>query len=223
MLSALFIQPANAQNNAVAEYLSEAGNYAALYRGVVEPLYNTTLCKTLPYHISPDFTDAEVCFNHKEYTGRKMRYDTNKDHFLVMTPSNHSIILDSRKVQWVKLHGRKVINHTPPANAKFKAGFYFLFHNGKQLTLLGKERQIYRELPSKIEYTFDTSMRYYALYNGEYYPVKNKKSFTRLLPKYKKQIARFCKTNRLDFRENREYSLTTLGAFCDELLNNQTL
>jgi len=50
--------------------------------------------------------------------------------------------------------------------------------------------------------------------------VKNKGSFSKLFPKYKKQINQFVKNNNLNFNKNTDISLASLAGYCEELITS---
>lgn len=210
-----------AQNSVVEYYLEDAKGYAAIYRGEMEYFYNSNIYDNQPYYISSEFVDAVVVYNKREYHNQRVRLDTYTDNFLILSPDGYSIVLDRKKVEKVTYHSREIIRYNPPANSGLKEGYYLSLFSGNQLSLLGKERAMKRILPSKVEFTFDRSTRYYLIRNGQHYQVKNRGSFTKLFPEFKKQIKKFSKDNQLNFRENREYSLAALGRYCNELLDAQ--
>lgn len=211
----------HAQNNIIEHYLKETKGYAAIYRGKMEHFYSSSIYENQPYYISDEFVDATVIYNKREYCNQKIRFDTYMGHFLILSPDGYSIILDKKKVEKVQFHNREIISYTPPADSGLKEDYYLSLFEGNQLLLLGREKASVRVLSSKIEFTFDKHTRYYLIRNGQCHQVKNRKSFTKLFPEFKKQIKAFAKENQLNFKEDREYSLAALGRHCNELLNIQ--
>lgn len=210
------------QNNQAASYLGKVDNYAALYRGEIEYFYNPYIYKSQPYYISGDFVTGDLYYDGKYYPKQRLRLDNYKGQLLILTPKNQSIILDFRKFEKARIHEKEIISHYPPEVSGLKTGYYISLYDGERIMLLGKEKYNFRILPSQIEYIFDRSMNYYLIYNEKYHSVKNKRSFTRLFPEFKKQINQFSKREKLDFRERREYSLAMLSEYCDQLTNSQT-
>ncbi len=210
------------QNIQSSNYLNKADNYAAAYRGEIEYFYNPYVYKNQPYYISGDFVEGDLYYDNKFYPNQRMRLDTYKGQLLLLTPRNQSVILDFRKFEKARIHNIDIISHYPPERSGLKPGYFISFYEGKSIKLLGKEKHEIRVLPSQIEYIFDRSMNYYILYKEKYHSVKNKRSFTQLFPEYKKQINQYSKREKLDFRMQREYSLTLLSKYCDQLINSQT-
>lgn len=209
------------QSSAIKDYLNQAKGHTTIYRGEIEYFYNPYMYKAQPYYISDQFVDADLYYNNRVYKNVRMRYDTYKGNFLILTPQNNSVILDLRKIEKVNIYGKDIIKLTPPQESGLKADFYIHHVDGKNLKIISREKSNSRILPTKIDYTFDKSSRYYAIYNNKYYSFKNKKSFTRLFPQFKKEINKFIKSNQINFSENREQSMTQVGTFCDELLNTE--
>ena len=103
-----------------------------------------------------------------------------------------------------------------PKESGIKSGFYIQLMEGEKITLFCKIGFSIRQ--KQITTIFDQSIRYYVLYNGKYYTVKNKGSFSKLFPQYKKQINQFAKNNKLNFGQNAEKSLTSISEYCEELI-----
>lgn len=210
------------QNNQAGSYLHQVENYAAVYRGEIEYFYNPYIYKNQPYYISGDFVTGDLFYDNKYYPNQRMRLDTYRGQMLLLTPRNQSIILDFRKFEKAKIHDKEIISHYPPEGSGLKAGYYISFYQGENVALLGREKHDVRVLPTQIEYIFDRSMNYYIFHKEKYHSVKNRKSFTRLFPEFKKQIKQYSKKERLDFQEQREYGLTLLSEYCDQLINSKT-
>lgn len=205
------------------EYLKEVQGYASIYRGEIEKAYSQTSYKNMPYYKTEMFVEADLFYNNREYRNVRMRYDTYKDQMLVETPENRSMILNAEKVQKVSMYDRLILNLKSLGESKLKAGFYFILYEGEQLSILSKETCSRRRvLSSNMEhYLFEPKTNYYVRYEGQYYPVKNKSTFIRLFPQYKKSLNKFAKDNHLNFREFREENMIVMGNYCNELIKNQ--
>jgi hypothetical protein len=92
-----------------------------------------------------------------------------------------------------------------------------LLTEGKQVKLLFKEKISINK--TNLLSHFEKKPRYYICFNEQYYTVKNKKSFTKLFPQYKKQINAFAKEQKLDFINDASQSLTSLANYCEKVIN----
>ena len=215
----------NAQNDPVANYLQQTEAYAGIYNGKMETPYNMVLYENLPYYMNADFTEATVVYKNSYYPNQKVRLDLYKEQLIVVPPgTQHAIALCSADVERVNMHKylKTFVWLDPSKESGLKTGFYMLLSEGEKMQLLCKERY---SLQQKLRQTgaisyFEHGIRYYLLHNNRYYTVKNKGSFSKLFPQYKKQINKFAKNHRLDFKHQTEGSLVLLSNYCEELLNS---
>ena len=64
---------------------------------------------------------------------------------------------------------------------------------------------------------FERKVRYYLKVEGKYHLVRGKGDFMSLFPMHKKQISKYAKDNRLDFKTDKAQSMTSLAAYCNKL------
>lgn len=206
------------QNKLVEEYMKEAGDFAVIYSGELETIYNPFIYVNDPYYVSQDYTKGELVYRGNAYANLQMRLDLYKGHLLLLTPkTNLGIIVNPEHVNEVRMHGKVQIYHKPPPGTGLKTGYYSLLHNGQKLKLLGRQNVTLEPVHETAKERFASVYRYYLVRDGIYYPVRNKQSFTKLFPDYKKQINRYAKQNMLNFKREREGSLTKLAQFCEEM------
>lgn len=206
-----------AQTNPVENYLKQVGDCAEIYNGKMETNYNSLLYENLPYYKNADFTDASITYRDNYYPGQRVRLDLFKEQLILLPPEKQfGTILSSQNVEKVFMYNKTFVWLVPPKESGLKTGFYIQLLDGAKIRLLCKE-SFY--LQSKLTtYYFIQNVRYYFLYNDRYYPAKNKGSFTKLFPQYKKQINQFSKTHSLNFKQNADESLVSLAGYCEELL-----
>jgi len=215
-----------AQENPVENYLQQAGDYADIYNGEMEASYNNLLYDNLPYYNSPDFEKATIFYRKCYYPNQKARLDLYKEQLIVSTTDErYGIILNPSNVEKIIMYDKTFRWLNPAKESGLKPGYYIHLSEGKSVQLFCKES--YSLQPNMLSYgfhdkrlyRFDQSMRYYLLYGGQYYTVKDKSSFSKLFPQYKKQINQFSKDHHLKFKkENSAENLTSLAGYFDELL-----
>jgi hypothetical protein len=207
-----------AQDTTVENYLQKAGVYADIYNGKVEAFYNPLLYDNLPYYFNSDFTDASIVYKNNYYPSQKVRLDLFKEQLIVLLPEKrYGIILNSQQVESVYMYNKTFVWMTPPKESGLKQGFYIRLAKGENAQLFCRENFTLQQNQELI-YTFDHKKRYYLSCNDQYYTVKNKNSFTKIFPQYKKQINQFSKDKSLNFKEKQDESLTALAGYCNELL-----
>jgi len=206
------------QNKLTEEYLKEVGDHAAIYSGEVETIYNPFLFENDPYYISEKYADGEIFYRGNLYPNQRMRLDLYQGRLILLTPkTNLGIVLNPAHVNKVRMHDKTIIYHTPPQETGLREGYYLLLHDGNALRLLGRQTIVVENINGKIEKLFVRHNRYYLVQNGIYHPVKNRQSFSKLFPEYKKQIKRFAKESELNWKKDRENSLVKLARFCEEI------
>lgn len=227
LVSSLF--RAVAQINPVQDYLKVSKDHAIIYNGEIEFTYTSTIYANLPYFQSADFVPGEILFKGNVYSDQPVRLDLSKDQLIIVTPqTNLCTIVDMERIQSVKLHNTLFIYNRPTADSKLEKGFYEQLYAGKHLTLLARKTYQCNKIPAEeLARTrkpqtdfFIYRERYYLKYDGNYYPVGNKKSFYKIFPAEQKSISRYCKKQNLKFKkEKSESSLMSLTDYCETLIN----
>jgi len=225
----------NAQDNLAVNYLNRAGDYADIYNGRMEAVYNSMLYDNVPYYTDPDyfdnsaFTDAAVVYRNIYYPNQKAHLDLYKEQLVILPPDKKfGVILNSQDVQRVYMYNKTFVRLTPPKESGLKEGYYIQLFDKDKMRLLCKV-DFSLQLPQttqqqvglqRLANTFAKKTQYYLFYNNLYNKVKDKGSFSKLFPQYKKQFNKFSKTHSLNFKKDTDKSLTALAGYCDELLTS---
>ena len=218
-LTVVFHTDINAQDASAINYLQEVGDYAFIFNGRIEPVYSSYTYENLPYYINSDFTEASVVYKNIYYPNQKARLDLFKEQLIILpTEKRFGIVLNSQNVNKVFIHGRTFIFLNTAKDNGMKKGFYIQLLEENKIQLICKENFNIRQ--KLITYVFDRKVTFFLRYNGRYYTVKNKGSFSKIFPQYKKQINQYVKDNKLNFRQNTEASLTSLAVYCEKLLTS---
>ena len=218
----------NAQDRPVENYLQKTGDYADIYNGKMEANYSPLLYKSLPYYYSSNFTDASIIYRNNYYPNQKVRLDLFKEQLILLPAEKQfGIVLSSQNLQKVYMYNKTFVWLDPSKESGIKAGFYMQLLDKEILQLFCKQSfNIQQEIVTDastnkaVAYTFSSSQRYYLLYKERYYMVKNKNSFSKLFPQYKKQINHFAKERKLDFKYNADESFASLAGYCEELITS---
>jgi len=209
----------NAQDSPVANYLQQAGDFAILYNGRIEPFYSLLTYESLPYYKSSDFAEASFIYKDNYYPNQKARLDLYREQLVLLPPEKrYGIIISSQYVSKVFIYGKTFVFLNSPKEDGIKKGFYIQLFEGNKIKLLCKESYLPQQ--KQITYSFDHKVIYYILYDDKYHNVKNKNSFINLFPEYKKQINQYVKDKKLNFRMNPEHSFTSLAVYCEHLLTS---
>lgn len=204
---------ARAQQAVFDEYSKEAGDYAALYSGKVEVGYSPYQYINHPYLDTDEFQEGTICFNGQLYSGLKMRYDTYKKWLAVITPEKRIVLqVDMRKVDYFTMGDKKFI----PQDGNFVA----LLYESEQMrltqhTMCGMGVPVEK---GKASYrNFKQRERFNLHKEGTDYTVSSRSGFIKLFPDNKKELKKFAKEQRLDFKAYRAESLTLMTKYADSL------
>lgn len=204
-------------NAQIVDYLTQAGDYTSLYNGKIEQIYNTNIYKSLPYYNSPDFVSGDLIYKNRFYPNQSFRLNLHKEQLILLTPEGHyGVILDSKDVQKVSFHKKTFVWHEPQKISGLSSGFYIEMYKSDKIILYSK---IVLNLNDNLtHFDFTSRTRYYLLREGDYYAIKNKSSYAKIFPQYKKQINQFVKDNSLNFEKKLDNDLMLLTEFCEKLL-----
>ena len=217
----LCFAPMNAQNNPVVNYLQQTGDYAEIYNGKLESVYNTLIYENFPYYTNADFVDATVVYRNNYYPDQKARLDLYAEQLILLPPDKRfGVIVSSKNVQKVVMYNKSFVWLTPSKDSGLKQGYYIQLYEGRKIQLFCKQYYSLQQQQGKITYYFELKTRYYLFYNSKYYSVKNKGVFNKLFPQVKKQINQFVKNSHLNFKQNTDESLTLLAGHCEELITS---
>ncbi|MDR0231120.1 MAG: hypothetical protein LBI82_03260 [Dysgonamonadaceae bacterium] len=213
----------NAQDNPVANYLQQVGEYAEIYNGKMEKNYNMVQYANLPYYINSDFTETSIVYKKNHYPNQKARLDLFREQLVVMPKgTQYAVEICSSDVESVYMYGKTFVWLAPPKENKLKTGYYIHLAEGEKMQLFCKvSYSLWQKLQQNgaVSY-FEPETRYYLRYDNRYYPIKNQSSFSKLFPRYKKQINKFAKDHQLNFKRLADNSFVSLAGYCEELLNS---
>lgn len=208
------------QNLPVKEYIDKSSNYGILFRGMVEQNYNPYIYANQPYYISSDFSTGDIYYKKRKYPAQKMRLDFFKDQLIILSPDNYNLIVGHQGVDSFYIHNKLFVYYIPEKKIELKDGYYLLLHQGEKIKILAKGTANLNTPKTELAH-FSTTIRYYGIYNTKSYTIRNRTSFSKIFPQYKKDINRFAKTRKLKFKEDIDKDIASMAAYCEELLNNQ--
>ena len=206
----------NAQHQALFdEYLREVGDRSELFIGKMEPGYSSAAYKNHPYWFEEDFLRGEVMYKGLLYRNILLRYDALLQQLVVKTPVKQSnVCVPMHLVERFTIGGTAFIAH--------EGEFMAVLHGGSRIKLLERMRINLKENTeeTKVQYEFRKQVKYFVLHDGRMTEVSKMRSVLKLFPDLDKELKRFAKMNRLNFRENRKPSLVSMLKYVDELLVN---
>lgn len=195
------------------EYLREVGDRSELFIGKMEQGYSPLTYKNHPYWLGEDFLMGEVIYKGLLYRNVLLRYDGFQKQLVVKTPVKQSdVCVPMHLVERFTIGGTSYI---APEDE-----FMAVLHDGSRIKLLEQMRIKMKEDTEQalVQYEFRIEMKYYVWCDGRLSEVSKMRSILKLYPGLEKELKRFAKMNKLNFREDRKASLVSILKYVDELL-----
>ena len=208
---ALAIATAGAQDVG-GDYISSAAVQSVIYHGKEQLKYPTSI-RNHPYLKSEEYVSGDLSFEGILYKGVKMRLDLYKNELLLFSPDNrYNIVLPSDRVDYAEFHGYHIFyRHPDERSGNLPEGYYLSLYEGKS-TELGKWSCTLSKTikDMQLDDSFDQSVKYYIRKEGVYYTVRSKGSVLKVFKSKKKELARYIKQRKLDFRHAPEEAIVAV-------------
>ena len=150
-----------------------------------------------------------------------MRYDIMSDVVVMQHPESTIYFkLVSEKIKLFTLANHTFVRLEADSlgNSPIRTGFYDLLADG-QVKVLAKRTKTAQEKAQSTGMTgqFDEHERYFVKKGLNYHQVKSKNSVINLFPEQKKELQKYARSNKLNFRKGRELSIVKLVQFYESL------
>lgn len=166
------------------------------------------------YFLTQDWQDGFIYYAGQLYEHVSLRFDVFQNKVIVEHPRSHrEIELDSKKVSYFGLNGQKFVHLISPTDG-FYAEIYkgvvkvYVWHS-KTLKENTEGNTLVREFPAK--------EKVYIFKNEKYYQVSTKSATLSVFKERKSELKKMIKEERLSFRENKEYTLSRMAHYYDQL------
>lgn len=220
-LSLLYVDVIKAQNT--VGYASFASGQAVIFHGKEQLKYSPSI-KNHPYLKSDKYAAGNLSFEGILYEDVKMRLDLYKNELLLLSPDErYNIVLPSDRVDFAHFHGYHIFYHDPEGKENsLPEGYYLRLHDGRCTVLEKPSCAFSKQIKGlEVEESFDQSVRYYIQKEGAYYPVGSKGSVLKVFKERKKELARYIKQEKLDFRHAREEAIVAVAREYERLNENR--
>ncbi len=217
----LWAQHNNPSDGFVANYMTNAKEFAALYTGKAETPYYVTFTNH-PYFEQDNYVSGTICYNRVVYQNVLMRLDLYRDEITVISPDKpYRVVLNNEKFNYAVINGATIIKSDDEKKSKTK--FHILLHSGtypvvKQYNLIIREES--SSLDRVVRRSFLIYQQYAILIDGKPYMVKNKNSILKLFPDRKKELNEYAKQHKLDFYKRTEQSIISMVDHYETLTNS---
>jgi len=193
----------------IANYLTDAEMYAALYSGKTEVPYTISFTNH-PYFERAGYIYGTLCYNRVVYKDVLMSLDLFRDEISVIHPETiYGIVLNNEKFDYAILNGSTIIKSAAAKGSKVK--FLVLLHNGTWQVVKSHKLVIFKEESDYfVRRAFRIQFQYAIYSDGILYPIKNKKAILKLFSDRKKDLNDFAKQHKLNFGKGIEQSIISM-------------
>ncbi|NCD70050.1 hypothetical protein [Mucilaginibacter agri] len=202
----------------IQQYHAGIGQQSNLYNGpVYEP--NNIIVKGSALFSSPDWITGSVIYDGVPYPGTRLKYDMYKDQLISLLYNNFSSYnLMTPRVSAFDIDGHHFI--TVPDKPDMD-GFFDELYKGKSQVLV-KRKMVVQNSSSldKLEKEYEYHTYYYVGINNQYYKVSSPSDIDGLLKTHKKEVQKYVRANRSNFKKNKELAIVSAVSYYDQISNN---
>jgi len=212
---------AAAINNATTLYTQTLDSESHLYHGLEYVNYAKSYLKGHQFYRTDDETEGTILYDGARYTQVPLLYDLVLDQVVIEHPDGaYKISLITEKVKEFSLLGHTFIRleQDTLSNSPIRPGFHDLLVAGNTTVLVRRTKNI-QERPTQVgmEGEFHTKDKYFVQKNNRFYQVHSKKSVLQLFPNQKRELQKYARSNKLNFRKKREAAIMNLIQFYNTL------
>ena len=208
---------AQAKTRSIALYAATILDQSRLFNGSDYIVY-LPKDEEHPYYATDDWSTGSIMYWDELYENVPLLFDLSIDQVIVEHDRGSPVRLIPEKVQRFTILGHTFVRLLRDDKNKISDGFYDQLYNGKS-KVYAKYSKAYRETlqaPNVIP-SFDESVRYYVVKDGNFHVVKTKGSVLQVLSDRKSELKNFLRKNRIRYNDNREKAIVRLTEFYDTL------
>lgn len=202
-------------------YTQSIDSDSHLYHGLEYVDYDRYYLDGHQFYRTNTEVEATIFYDGVQYQGVPLLYDLRLDQVILEHPeSSFKMSLISEKVKSFSYLGHTFIRleQDTLANSPITPGFYDLLVTGNPALLAKRTKNIQeRAQEGGMKGEFREKNRYYVQKNKRYYVVNDKKSVLKLFPEQKKELQKYARSSKLNFRKKREPALVQLIQYYNTL------
>lgn len=210
-----------ALSNTLAFYYSQLGDQSPLYNGSRFIPTGFEFRTGTPYFLSEQFDSGSVIYDGINFKHLPLLYEDLRQR-LVTKIDNYPLQLVNPRIRSFVISGHSFIRLAADSlNPGIpRTGFYELLYPGPSSVLKETFKEII-DLASMEEnaiiHFVEESHDYYIKSGNTYQRVKSKSELSEILHPYQKEIRRFMKKNKLNFRKDKENTLIQVAGYYDQI------
>ena len=229
------VHPANAQTtredsifyqtaltNTISIYKKQLGDQSPLYNGSRYSPTGFIFRAGSPYFISDSFNLGSVVYDDILFDSVYLMYEDLRELLVSRNNDNYLLQLINQRVSSFIISGHSFIRLTADSlhPGISKTGYYEILYPGRS-QLLKKTFKTIIEEPSVYENTIirhiEEAENYYIRIGGTYQRVKSKSELLMLMHDHQKEIQKYVKKTKLNYRKDREKLLILTAEYYDQI------
>jgi hypothetical protein len=205
---------ANAKANTIARYSNSISAQSHLYNGSAYTEYISQRDEN-PYFID-EWLDGTVTYDGEYYTNVPVLYDITTDRVIIDNAfSIKKVMLVNEKVSAFTIQDHRFVHLR---NMELPEGHYEITYDGAIKVYVHHRKSLQsRVVDYSIINEFEEKKLYYIYKDATWFPVKGKGSVLKVLEGKKKELKKFIRDNRLQFRNDRARDISRVAQFYDQL------
>jgi len=210
-----------AVSNTITIYKMQLGDQSPFYNGSHYSPTGFVFRTGSPYFLSDSFSRGTVVYDDLPFDELNLLYEDLRE-LLVSKNDNYLLQLVNQRISSFTISGHSFIRLTADSlHARIpKTGFYEILYPGRSQVLKKTYKTIVEE-PSVYENTvirhIEESQNYYIKIGNSYKRVKSNGELLELMHDHQKEIQKFIKKSKLNFRKNRENVLVQVAGYYDQI------
>jgi hypothetical protein len=211
-----------ALTNTISIYKKKLGDQSPLYNGSRYSPVGFIFQTGSPYFISDSFYLGSVVYDNILFDSLYLLYEDLRELLVARSHDNYLLQLINQRVSSFTISGRPFIRLSADSLHPGipKTCYYEILYPGRS-QLLKKTFKTIVEEPSVYENTvirhIEETESYYLRIAGSYQRVKSKSELLMLLHDHQKEIQKFIKKTKLNYRKNRENILILTAEYYDQI------
>ena len=212
----------SALTHTISVYFDQLGDQSRLFNGSLYAGIDLTFQKGSPYFLTDKASSGSVVYDSIFYPNLAVFYEDYRQ-YLVVIDHAFQLQLINEKVSSFNIGDHHFeyeftggLNNGIPLS-----GFYEVLYNGRSRLLKHTTKKIREVLStSDLRRYMDEFNDYYIRGRSGYVVVNSKRELFNFMPDHKKEIQRFMRKNNLDFKNDKDNTLSQVAAYYDQIANN---
>jgi hypothetical protein len=218
--------PASADSSSYVRQIFESNlsQQSGLYNGLEYQFYNPEIEGSAYFNEAKFFDKGSLVYNGVRYDNVPLMYDLHADRVvsLLYDGYNKFQLIDERVREFdlYNHHFVRIAVDSADRSTPIRTGYYDEIYAGK-ITLLAKRTRELKETSGarELKRYFLAKNTYFLKKEGQYISVNSDRSFFNALGDRRKDLQRFLKDNKVNYRKNPEHAMVMLATYYDRPSN----